>query len=123
MQGFPLQGNGNKDCAFYNLLSERAVNVPELKAWLEQRNNCLSNTIQNEVVEMLAHTVQHEIISKVTKSTFYGAVADGTTDVGGQNSFLFVLGLYTLTDSCGDTLASEIRDAVLQFGLSVEKLQ
>ncbi|CAN7978567.1 unnamed protein product [Ixodes persulcatus] len=70
-----------------SLLEERASDVPELKAWLKRRDNWLAPTIQNEILEILAHMVQRDIVDEIKRSPFYAIMADSTTDMSGLEQF------------------------------------
>lgn len=60
--GQALQGQTKGDGNLLDLLDERSQDVPALKKWLEQRDKWLSSDIQNELIEIMAHTVQRDII-------------------------------------------------------------
>lgn len=136
-QGFPLQGHEMHDGPIYNLVLERAADFPEICTWLKRRNNWLSNTIENEIVHLMAHEVQREIVTEVKDSHFFAIIADGTTDVCGdeqvsiciqyatQNmepSTTFV-GFYNAPSTTREVLTSVLKDILLRLDLPIEKLQ
>ena len=102
-----------------------------------ERLNWLSDTIQNEIVQLMARTVQRQITEEASDSKFVSIVADGTTDVSGQEQFSICLqyctkdlriensflGLYNAPDSSGQTLASVITDVLLWMSIPLCKLQ
>ncbi|KAH9371871.1 hypothetical protein HPB48_012978 [Haemaphysalis longicornis] len=87
--GPALQGQTKDDGNPLDLLDERSQDVPALKKWLEQRDKWLNSDIQNELIEIMAHTVQRDIIKDIKCSPFYGIIAGGTTDVTGNEQFIF----------------------------------
>lgn len=58
-----------------------------MKLQLEKRNNWLSGDIQNEVLEIMAHFILRKIKDYICKSPFMAIMADGTTDVSGEEQF------------------------------------
>ena len=58
-----------------------------LKAWIAKRNNYTGDTIQNEILQMLAHDIQRQIVSDIDKSPYIGIIADSTTDEDGMEQF------------------------------------
>ena len=136
-QGFPIRGHDHRDGPFYNLMKERAeVDAPEVLNWLKRRDNWMSDTIQNEMIELMALEVWREVMNEVKQSDFVGFVADGTTDVSGMEQFTVCLqytnvnmesvnefvGLYNSPDSTGETLTKVIRDVLLRMGVTMDSL-
>ncbi|KAK0141881.1 hypothetical protein N1851_020454 [Merluccius polli] len=60
---------------------ERTYDNPKAREWIQRRDNWMSDTIQNEILEILAHAVQRHIVSDARRSSFFGLTADGTTDL------------------------------------------
>ncbi|CAN7983570.1 unnamed protein product [Ixodes hexagonus] len=86
----------------------------------------------------MAHTVQRDIIKDIKCSPFYGIIADGTTDVTGNEQFTFCvrwvdgitlevreefLGMYNAPDSRAETLYKAVRDMILRLGLDFHNLR
>ncbi|KAH9379775.1 hypothetical protein HPB48_020417 [Haemaphysalis longicornis] len=132
--GQALQGQTKDDGNLLDLLDERSQDVPALKKWLEQRDKWLSSDIQNELIEIMAHTVQRDIIKDIQCSPFYGIIADGTTVVTGNDQFTFCvrwvdgitlevreefLGMYNAPDSRAETLYKAVRDMIFASGLGL----
>jgi len=59
----------------------------EQEMWLKNRDNFMSDTIQNEIIELIAHEIQRELVKDAADSTFVGITADGTTDISGKEQF------------------------------------
>jgi len=120
------------------LLQERSLENPALKIWLEKRNNWLSGDIQNELLETMAHFVLRKIKNSVLKSPFMAIMADGTTDISGQEQFsicfrflntislnineIFV-GMYNPPSGNAETLFSCITDLLTRMCLSFENVR
>ncbi|KAH9381450.1 hypothetical protein HPB48_013241 [Haemaphysalis longicornis] len=56
---------------------------------MAKRDKWVSDDGQNELLEIMDHTVQREIVEGVKSSPFYGIIADGTADVNGDEQFTF----------------------------------
>jgi len=137
-QNIAVQGPTHHSGNFLELLKLRCDDRPCLKAWLAKRNNFISDTIQNELIQMLAHDVQRQIVTDINKSPYIELIADGTTDEDGIEqfsiSFRYVdistfavydafLGLYNLHSSTADALTSAILDVMLRLNIPLEKLR
>ena len=136
-QGFPLRGDEHDYGAFYQLVKERSGDVASVSEWMTRRDTWMSDTIQNEILAMLAHEVQRVIVDEARMSEFYGITADGTTDVSGREQFSVTLqyttqdfdtkskflGFYNAPDSTGETLFKVIMDIFLRLNLSISHLQ
>lgn len=136
--GSGVRGHEAGDGNLMSLLEERAGDVPELKAWLKRRDNWLAPTIQNEILEILAHMVQRDIVDEIKRSPFYAIMADSTTDMSGLEQFTLCVrsvdpsslvvkelftGLYNPPDSTAATLAASIKDILLRLTLSTQNLR
>lgn len=136
-QGLSLRGDDHKDGNLYQLLKERSVDVPEMAIWLQRRDNWTSDKIQNEILEMFAHTIHRSIMSDLQNVEFYSITADGTTDIAGQEQFSVTLryvqpdltyrnvfpGFYNCPDSTGESLFKAICDIILRLNLPMERIQ
>ena len=136
-QGLAIRGHCHHGGNFYQLMRLRSADVPEVVSWLRRRDNWLSDTIQNELIEMLAHTLLRDVVSEVRKSPFFSIIADGTTDVDGKEQFSislrfvsdelapneFFVGFYQCPDSTGETLANVILDVLIRLATPLEKLR
>ena len=116
-------------------MMERTYALPNAREWLQQRDNWMSDTIQNEILEIFAHAVQREIVSEAREHYFYGLTADGTTDVSPSEQFSLclqdvdsklevvnvLLRFYSVSDSTGETLFSSIEDVFVRFNLPLDE--
>jgi hypothetical protein len=111
--------------------------MPKAREWLQRRDNWMSDSIQNEILEIFAHAVLREIVSEAREHNFYGLTADGTTDVSSSEQFScslqyvdsnleavnVFLGFYNAPDSSGETLFSCIRDVFVRLNLPLDRLK
>lgn len=102
---------------------------------LLRRDNCMSDTIQNEIIEMFSRAIQRESSLRLPLFLF-GVTADGTTDISACQQFScclqFVdtdlkaqnmfLGFYSAPDSSAETLFSCIKHIFLRLNFPLERL-
>ena len=60
-QRFSFRCKKHCDDDFYNLVMERAADVPGVATFLLKKNKWMSDTIQNKIVQLFAHTILCEI--------------------------------------------------------------
>jgi len=48
----------------------RSADVPEVATWLQRHDSSLSDIIQNEVIQMFAHMLLHDLVSEVNASPY-----------------------------------------------------
>ncbi|KAG8187178.1 hypothetical protein JTE90_020050 [Oedothorax gibbosus] len=66
------------------LIEERNIDVPLVRKWIERRDNWLSGDIQNELIQIMAHSIQRDLLKEIRRSPFFGLIADATTDASGK---------------------------------------
>ena len=59
----------------------RGQDIPELDRWLSQRQKWMSHDIQNEMLRIMAHSVQRSIASDIQPARWYSLIVDETTDI------------------------------------------
>ncbi|KAJ8014412.1 hypothetical protein DPEC_G00039950 [Dallia pectoralis] len=110
---------------------ERTYDLPEERKWIEGRDNWMSDTIQNEIIEKFAHAIQREIVARSSHCRFYGLTADGTTEQfscslkyvdSSLEPHTVFWGLYNARDSTGETLFSCIKDIFLRLNIPIERI-
>lgn len=69
------------------MMIDRTESLPAARQWMLRRDNWLSDTIQNGVIELLAHAVQRRLVSGAKVSHYFGLTADGTTDISSSEQF------------------------------------
>ncbi|KAI7802952.1 putative zinc finger MYM-type protein 1-like, partial [Triplophysa rosa] len=135
-KGLAFRGDSTRDGILYELMLERTYNLPRERQWIERRDNWLSDTIQNEIIQLYECAIQREIVSRATSSPYYGLTADGTTDSSTTEQFSLTLqyvdenldinsdflGFYNAPDSSGETLFRCIKDVFLRLNIPIERL-
>ena len=135
--GSALLGHDARGGKLMTLLEERGETSPEMKSWLQRRNNYLSHECQDELVNLMASMVLREILEEARRSPFYGVIADGTTDVSTKEQFSICiryatdellikeacLGLYEVPGSTASELHSALKDALQRTMYGVDKLR
>jgi hypothetical protein len=135
-QNIALQGREHDLGNFNGLVMEFAIqDSDEVCQWLKRRDNYLSDTIQNEIIEMFAHNVLRQIVNEVNDSLFIGIMCDGTTDCTGleqesisvrfatkelESKEVF-LGFYNPPDTTSDTLTLVIEDVFVRLNISLKE--
>lgn len=136
--GQALRGWKSDGGNLVHLLEERSEDVPFLQTWLQKRNNWLDGKIQNEILEIMAHSVQRQLVQDLKQSTFLGIIADGTTDAAGNEQFSLCLrwmnpitsevredfmGMYSTKDTKANTLFHAIEDVMIRLGLGFQQVR
>ncbi|KAH7940233.1 hypothetical protein HPB52_022553 [Rhipicephalus sanguineus] len=136
--GQALLGHTQQFGNLVDLLQERCEDVPALKTWLSRRDKWLSSDIQNEIIKIMAHALQREILEDIKVTPFFGIIADGTTDVAGDEQFTLCLrwvedaslevheefiGVYSPPDSKANTLFLAVKDMLVRLGLDLSRLR
>lgn len=119
------------------MVLDRTESLPKARQWMLRRDNWLSDTIQNEMIEQLAHSVKRKLVQEAIDSHYFGLAADGTTDISSSEQFSCHLhyvdsdmckqkcffGFYSAPDLTADTLFRCIFGIFLRLNLPIEKLQ
>lgn len=86
-QGLPLRGRDHREVNFWRMMIDRTESLPAAHQWMLHWDNWLSDTIQNEMIELLAHAVQRRLVFGEKVSHYFGLTADGTTDISSSKQF------------------------------------
>lgn len=130
-QGLALRGADDESGNFMTLLRLRQEDCRELTTWLQRHNSFTSPAIQNEIVQLMAHTVVPQLVNKINSSGQFSIIVDGTQDVNHKEQesicIRFVtgelepeeklLGLYNTPSTTGKDLAAVILDVLMRLGL------
>jgi len=80
-QGLAIRGKTEDSSNFRKLLSLRASDVDELKAWLARsRYRWISHDVQNEILQLLANDVLRRVLADVREARYYAVMIDETSD-------------------------------------------
>lgn len=136
-QGLALRGHEESQGNLMKLLELRSEECLPLRSWMHRTTKFLSPDSQNEMLELLSHSVQRVIIKAVQRSQQFGIVVDGTQDCSGQEqeslciryvdenlevNEVFV-GLFSPPDTTGLTLSVVIKDVLIRLGLNLCNLR
>ena len=77
-QGLALRGD-NKEGNFIQILKLLAEDDKSFSEWID-KGSYISPDIQNEILEMLAHTILREVTAQIRKSNFFAILLDETRD-------------------------------------------
>ena len=94
-QGLPSRGHDDAEGNFLQLLNLRSKDCSYLKEWILQRQNWTSHDTQNELFEIMAHTVLRKITENV-RANKYSIIVDEATNVSFK-AFVFVMYQLILT--------------------------
>jgi hypothetical protein len=137
-QGLALRGSNSDDGNFMQLLQLRCDDSPALKIWLDKKTNMTSWLIQNEILEMLSHSIVRNIMLKVNDAKQFAIIVDGTQDIAGLEqeavciryvdrdtleSCEFFVGLYELPTTTCKALAEMAEDVLLRLRLPINHLR
>ena len=109
--------------------------LPFMSSWLNNKTNSTQWAVQNEVLEMLAHSVLRQVMAEST--SFYAVMADETMDVSRKEQMVIfirtvddylnitenLLGLYSMDKCDAEYIFSAILDALLRCNLPLNKLR
>lgn len=117
----------------------RANDIPELASFLQRdRLTYTSHDIQNEILELMAHSVLRSVVADISNAGMYSLIVDETTDQSTteqvsicmryvdetalQPNEVF-LGLYESASTTGELLCDVIQDALTRFALPVDTIR
>ena len=138
-QGMAIRGHDNNEGNFVQLLNLRSKDIEALNSWLSD-SHCKKFTcweIQNEILELLAHSVLRNICEDIQSAKHFSIIVDGTTDISHNEQESIVLryvtpnlkphemfvGFYSVTATDGNSLATMILDALLRLNLPLSNLR
>ena len=134
-QGLALRGDGDEhDSNFIQLLHLRAIDYPGLLTWMEKKiEKYTSPEIQNELIQVMAHTVLRGIATDIRSATFFTLMADEVTDVSNKEQVAvclrcvdddfevheFFVGMYEVESIKADILVTYLKDVPVRLSLPV----
>ena len=132
-QGLPSRGHDDMEGNFLQLLHLRSSDCDLLREWIVQRQNWTSHDIQNEIFEIMAHTVLRQITYNIRAHKYYSLVVDEATDVSfteqvsicichvsdDMEIYEDFLGLYDTGNTTAEVLTTIIKDVLCRCGLDL----
>ena len=127
-QGLAFCGHNESQGNFIQLLHLRIC------TWIKRRDIWLSHDIQNELLQIMAHSVLKRILDSVKLNTYYAIIVDEATDVSFKEQVSICLrytsddsnqthedfvGMYETGSTTAETLTLLIKDALCRFGLDL----
>ena len=79
-QGLAARGHEEVEGNFLQLLLLRSEDCSDLWGWLQKQGNYTSHDIQNEIFEIMAHSVLRKIASIVQENKYCTIIVDEATD-------------------------------------------
>lgn len=131
-QGLAIRGCNDDTSNFVNLLNLRSEDTLELKSWLKRESyTWCSHGIQNEILDLLSHTLLRKLLAMVREAVIYAIMCDETADVSRKEQFSFCirftikpleaeeifLGFYEVENTTAASLYSVIKDILIRFDL------
>ena len=133
-QGLAFRGHDDTESNFIQLFKFRALDNPELSAWLKRSpgtDRYLSPCIQNEMLEMMSLSILRSITNKLQSADAFTIMADECTDLSNHEHLVICFrwvdadlevheefaGLYHIPDTSADTIVQALRDCLLRMNL------
>ena len=137
-QALPLRGRGDgKNSNFTQLYLLREEDSPILKKWRTENktDKYTHNTIQNEMMKIMALQVLREIAKNLQDTDFYTMMCDEATDVANTSQLVICLrwvddnlvahdeyiGLKDMADTSADSIVKALKDVLLRMNLNLRK--
>lgn len=135
-QGQAIQGGADDESIFVQLLKLRAFETESdsaLLEWIQKTDDkYTSHDIQNEIITIMAHQVQRDLLNDIRSNSF-SIIADEYTDINNQEQVTICLrwvddtlevhegflGFYLIADMASDPVVSVIKDAFIRLQLSL----
>ena len=124
---------GEPDSNVVQLLKLRAQDIPQLMHWMgRNQDKFTSPDIQNEILQIMAITIQRKISSEIC-GKWYTIMVDETTDISNTEQMVFCLryvdsclevhedfiGLHSLQSTTAEVIVTIIKDILLRMGLLI----
>jgi Domain of unknown function (DUF4371)/hAT family C-terminal dimerisation region len=138
-QGLALRGHEHDEGNLEELLNLREAECPDLKVWRNTRYKKFTSwAIQNELLQLMAHSVVRQLCANIVKAGSFALVVDGTTDITIQEQESIViryvdenlvpnevfLGFFAQSNgTTGEALTAMILDVLLRLGLPLANLR
>ncbi|XP_063754288.1 zinc finger MYM-type protein 1-like isoform X1 [Eleginops maclovinus] len=138
-QGNAFRGHDSKEGNLHQLMIYKAEDDAEFNSWLQRGNNFTSPKILNEIIKIIGNKIVYDIVKEILSLPLiqYSLIIDGTQDAAGveQESFCLrfidknlqpreeFIGLYQVTSTTGENIASAAKDVLLRLNLPLSQLR
>lgn len=137
-QGLALRGHDDKNSNFHQINLKDAKGDEGFTKWLEKKSSkYTSHSIQNELIQVMAHEILRVVIEKIKTAQFFGIMADETADKSNTEQLVFCarwidqnfgvhedfLGLHALDTTKSDYLVSVLKKICLSFDLDFKNIR
>ena len=141
-QGIPLRGHEEEEGNYSQLRRLCRDFDSNLQAWLERYHDYSSPQIQNEMLNMMSHSIIRAICKDIievepAQPAMFSVIVDGTRDITGieQESVCLryvsvdlhpvevFVGFYEASSTTGESLSLLMLDALQRLGLPLERLR
>ena len=135
LRGAHIDGNGEADSNFMQLLFLRNKDIPDLDKWLQRaQDRFTSHDIQIELLKIMALTVLRSIATRISGKLFT-ILVDETTDISNIEQLVFCIrfvdddlhcheefiGLHSMENTSAETITHTIEDILLRLSLPLQK--
>ena len=137
-EALPLRGKGDgTDSNFTQLYLLREDDNPVLKKWRTEKktDKYIHNTIQNEMMMIMAMEILRDIAKNIRDADFYSMMCDEATDVSNSSQLVVCLrwvdddlvahdeyiGLKDMPNTGAKSIVKELKDVLLRMNIRLNK--
>lgn len=135
--GCAVRGHVDATSNLVEWLQLRAVDVPELKEFMQQKFSFVSHDVQNELLLLMSNDILRQVIQNIKRSQYYSLIVDETTDCSTHEQVSICirylegditpvekcLGMFEVSSTTGQQLASVILDVLCRCDLQLSSLR
>jgi len=137
-QGLSIRGHTEREGNLMQLLQLCQTEHADLANWLKRtgRESYLSHDIQNEILQLMSHSIIRTVIANIQRAQYFAVIADESTDISSKNQLSVSLrwvdetftvqedfiGLYKMYGANADDISKMIEDTFLRLGLPITHL-
>ena len=136
-QCIAIRGHTLDSGNLHQLLLTRCRDSPSLMVWFNKKQNWNSPVHQNEILNMLSHSIVRQLVSEINKASVFSVIMDGTQDISGDEqesvciryvdenfvSHEVFVGFYKADGTTGLALSNILKDIFLRLGLPIKNLR
>ena len=138
-QGLSIRGHTENEGNLMQLLQLRQTEHADLANWLKRtgRESYLSHDIQNEILQLMSHSIIRSIVANIQRARYFAVIADESTDISTKQQLSVSLrwvdekfavhedfiGLYEMDGANAGDICKMIEDTFLRLGLTISQLR